>query len=530
MKRVLAVLLGLPLPVVAQQVGAESGVYAEAYDITGRAARRPAQSMRVYASPSFSWMGFEIGTMLVWSTDDQFTAQTSNRFYLNPRWRWGQVHAGDYTPIVSRYTATAVRVRGGGIELTPGRFRFSATGGLAQDASDLSAFDAAPRRFLYSGLVGYGDPGRTFIELSALRAIDDSAGADSLSVSPQENVVAALAAGLAVGRLHVKGDVAASLFSRDIRASELDSLSQPGFSEGIFTPRLSSRVDHSWSTEARVVLPLGAIGVQLEEVGPGFTTLGNPYLPNDKREARLFGTYRLARGRVVGSASLGTRRDNLAGDKRGTTNRRTGAFAITVLSGRWLVSSLSVLANGLTRTPDPLPPGSPTPGIVDSFELRNVSRSIAVVEQARFGSAAVPQSLTLTLSSQQVDDASPRFGAALDATSTSVSADWSLTFGRQVTVSIRPGQERFRGADRDESFASFGVGVARRAAKSRWHASLLATYTQVQQGSQWRGDVSGGVRLGSRQQLALLVRHTRLAGVSQPFTETLANLRLTRRF
>lgn len=534
MRRLAALALIAALPAGAQQsrpsVGAESGVYAESYGIAGRAARRPAQSMRAYLSPTFSWLGFDVGTMLMWSTEDAFTAQTMNRFYLNPRWSWGEVHAGDYTPVMSRFTASAVRVRGGGVELSPGRFRFAAAGGLAQDATDLSAFDAAPRRVVYAGLVGYGDPARTFIELSALRAVDDSAGTDTLSVAPQENLAAALAAGITLGRLRLRTEVGASAFSRDIRASELDSTSPPGAAGGVFTPRLSSRVDGAYSVEARVTLGGGSLGAQFEQVGPGFTTLGNPYLPNDKREMRLLGTYRLFRGRLAGSASVGAREDNLAGDKRATTSRRTGAFSVTALGGRWLVSSVSVMLNGLTSDPPPAAPGTPDPGVVDSFRVRNVSRSIALVEQASFRAIGVPHTITLSLSMQEVDDDSPRFGSALDASATSVTADWSVTFGERLTLSVRPGYERFQGADRDEAFGSFGVGATRRAPRSRWNAGLFATRTQVQNGSQWRANASAGVRLTDRDQLSLNVRQTRVRGVAVPFSESMASMRLTRRW
>lgn len=534
MKRLILTLCLAATSADAQQMipnlSAESGVYAEAYDITSRAARRPAQSARFFASPTISWMGLEIGSNFMWSTEDQFSAQTMNRYYLNPRWSWGQVHAGDYTPVVSRFTASAVRVRGGGLELTPGRFRIAAAGGLAQDATDATVFDAAPKRVMYAGLVGVGDPSRTFIELSAMRAIDDSSGADSLSVAPQENAVGTISAGIVVGALRLKGEVGGSVFSRDIRASELDSLSQPDVAGSVFTPRLSSRWDVAYSGEARVGFGRGSLGVQYEEIGPGFSTLGNPYLANDKREVRVLGTYRLLGGRLSGSGSFGARNDNLARDKRGTTTRQTGTFNVTMLNGSWLVSSVSVLLNGLTRDPLPLAPDAPDPGIVDSFRLRNVTRSVALVEQARFTMAGVPQTLTLSVSTQDVDDSSPRFGSALDAAATNVVADWSTTLARQYTVSLRPGWDRFQGAGRDESFGSMGLGLSRRAPKSRWSATTLATFTQLDDGSQWRGNLTSGIRITSSDQLSLSLRHTRLDGVAQPFTETLMSMRLTRRW
>jgi len=511
-------------------LSAESGVYAEAYSIENRAARRPAQSVRFYTSPTFSWLGMDIGTMLTWSTEDQFSTQTVNRYYVNPRWSWGQLHGGDYTPIVSRFTANAARVRGGGVELTPGRFRIMATGGLSQDATEFSAFDAAPRRLMYAGLVGFGDPLGSFIELSALRAADDTSGTDSLSVAPQENVVGTLSAGIAWKRLRLKGELGASLFSRDTRASELDSLSAPSAGDGVFTPRLSSRFDQVYSIDARVALPAGSIGVQFEEIGPGFTTLGNPYLPNDVRDVRMAGSYRVLGGRLAGAASVGARTDNLAGDKRGTTTRRTGTLALTMLNGNWLVSSVSLLMNGLTRDPAPLAPGTPDPGIIDSFRLRNVTSSIALVEQARFSAAGLPQTITLSATRQQVDDASPRYGELLDASATSLALDWSVTVAEQFTLSVQPAYERFIGAERDESFGSVGMGVSRRAPRSRWTASMLATHTQIENGSQLRGNASAGIRLTTRDQVGFTLRHSRVQGVAQPFNETIGSMRLTRRW
>lgn len=510
-------------------VATESGVYGEAYRMSGRDARRPDQTMRAYLSPTVSWMGLTIGATVLWSTESDFTAQSVNRFYLNPRWAWGELHAGDYVPALSRFTAGAVRVRGGGFALTPGRFRLSATAGRASEPSDLSPFDAAPRRMLYAGLIGYGAPDRTFIEISALRAVDRIAGADTLSTPPQENLVGAAAAGIAVGPLRLKGEWSTALFTRDTRASELDSLGQPEWTSSLFTPRISSRYDHAWSGELRLVLPGGNIGARVEQAGPGYTTLGNPYLPNDYRDVRGFAQARLFRGRLSLSASGGVRRDNLATDKRATTWRRTGQLSLTHVAGGWLVSSASVMVNGLSADPVPAPPGTPEPVPVDSFTLRNVTRAVTVVEQLRFGTTTL-QTVTASYAEQVVDDDSPRFDGLLDVASRNVTLEYALTLARQVTISVRPGYQHFRGADQNDGFASVGVGLTRRAPRSPWSAGLTSTWTQIGDGRQLRGDVTFGYRLWSRIQLTGQVRHTRVSGVAQPFNETLGSFRISHRF
>jgi hypothetical protein len=516
----------------APTLTSETGGYAEAYDISGRASRRPGQTLRFYASPNVSWMGLSVGANLLWSTENQFAAQTLNRYYLNPRWSWGQIHAGDYVPALSRYTASSVRVRGGGVELTPGAFRIGVTAGRAQDATDVSAFDAAPRRNLYAGLIGLGDPTRTFVEFSALRAEDGSSGADTLSAPPQENVVAAAAAGLSLfgGRLRFKGEGSASLFSRDIRAGELEGIGQPAWTEDLFTPRVSSRIDYAWNGEARVAVGTMSFGGQVEYVGPGFTTLGNPYFVNDRQEVRVFGTFRFLRGRVSGNTSIGQRRDNLAQDKRGTTYRHTGTLGLTLAGGRWLVTSANVLVNGTTRDPLPLSPTAPDPGLVDSFRLKNVALSLALVQQVRFQLAGVPNQVTLSLTEQRIEDTSPRFGDLLDTRSRAVSLDYGIILGQVYIISLRPAYQEFQGASGRESFQSGSLGFSRRAPRSRLSGSVLATYTQLRQGWQVRQDLSVAYRLTERDNVTAQARWSALRSVAEPFTETIATMRWSHRW
>jgi hypothetical protein len=521
-------------PLAAQRPGlsSETGAYVEGYGISGRPARRPGSTVRFYAAPTFEWLGFSVGVNLLWSTEQSFTAQTVDRYSLNPRWSWGQVHAGDWVPVVSRYTASAVTVRGGGIELTPGRFRLIAAAGQGQQATDLSAFDAAPKRMLYAGLIGYGDREHTFLEVSGLRAVDAVAGADTLSAPPQENIVGALAGGAAFlgGRLRIKGDAAASLFSRDTRAGALDSLGQPGWTSSLFTPRVSSRIDYAWNADIRLGLRQGSVGLQIENVGPGFTTLGSPYLVNDMREVKVSSTLRWLKGRVNTTGAVGLRRDNLAGDKRGTTRRWTGTAAITALTGRWLVSSVSVMVNSITLDPTPLPPTAPDPGLVDSFRVSNLALSGVVTEQAQFKGWGVQQHLTISAALQKVEDQTPRFAGAAGADVHNFSLEWGVALRGGYSLAVRPGYQSFVGGGQSASYTSLGLQVSRRPPRSPLGMSLTSTLTQVERGWQLRDDMLVTWRLGDRDNLTVQLRRTDLTGVALPYHETLGTLRYSRRW
>lgn len=514
-------------------VSSESGVYAESYSASGGASRRPASTLRGYASPTFEWMGMQVGANLLWSTENRFTAQTMNRFYLNPRWSWGQLHAGDWVPEVSRYTANAVRVRGGGAEISLGRIRALVAGGRSQDANDLSVFDAAPQRTLVAALVGIGDRSRTFFDLSGLRVVDSRTGTDVVSVPPQENLVAGVAGGLALfgSRLLLRGEGSGSLFSRDLRAGAIDSAKMPSWTRSFFTPRLSSRADYAWIGEARLAARRGSLGVQVEYVGPGFTTLGNPYFQSDRRDVRLIGATRLRGGRISASGSLGLRRDNLARDKAGTTNRTTGSLALTAITGGWLVSTATVLMNSMVRDPDlARSPTAPTPGLEDSLRLHNVTMAGTLTEQVRFTGFGVPQQIALSVTSQRIDDRSLRFGALLDATSNGVSLEYGATLGALYTLSVRPAWQQFEGSSGKTNFTSVTGGIARRGPRSPVAASLSSTVTPVGDGTQLRHDGSLSWRLRDRYTLAAQLRMVNLSGGGRSFDERLASLRLTRRW
>ena len=75
--------------------------------------------------------------------------------------------------------------------------------------------------------------------------------------------MAAASGGLVLfrGRLRLRGEGAASLFSRDTRAGELENIGQPDWTADLFTPRVSSRIDYAWSAEARVAPSLPATAV-----------------------------------------------------------------------------------------------------------------------------------------------------------------------------------------------------------------------------------------------------------------------------
>jgi hypothetical protein len=154
---------------------------------------------------------------------------------------------------------------------------------------------------------------------------------------------------------------------------------------------------------------------------------------------------------------------------------------------------------------------------------------VALIEQVRF-TAGIPHQITLTVAEQRVDDASPRFGALLDARSRTVTLEYAVTLAEQYQVGVRPGYQEFDGGGLSERYTSLGLTASRRAPRSPLTAMLTGTYTQLRAGSQLRQDAQIGYRLTERDQFSLQGRYTRLSGAADPYTELLGTLRYSRRW
>lgn len=177
----------------------------------------------------------------------------------------------------------------------------------------------------YGFKVNYGD-GRRFIELSTFRAKDDSSSIgfipDEYAIKPQENLVFSIGGGMTFfERLMVKAEWANSAITRDQRAAENDGKGVFGSVGGVFTPRISTAYYNAIKSSLSYQGNGYAVGLGYERIDPEYTTLGAYYFNNDLENITVNGATALAGGKVNLSASVGTQRDNLNGDKI-TTMRR----------------------------------------------------------------------------------------------------------------------------------------------------------------------------------------------------------------
>lgn len=354
----------------AISLSGDIGTYGELYSISGRDSRRPPSTARLYFRPTVSFYdAMTLSFNFLLSTEGNsrsFHNQMNqiNQFGVNPRWAWGYANAGDFTETFTPYTLNGILIRGGGIAISPGLFRFSAVGGYTRrnGVGSEGGFD----RYLYGGKIGIGRDSESFLDILFVRTRDipsrfhiikpDSiTPPDSTQVgtvanpyqeTPQENLVLGLAGVLKMfdNALALNAEASGSAFTRNMNSTAFSNDKIPSFVSGIFTPRLSSRADYAYTINMRLNFSSVGFRAGYHRIGPGYTSLGVASLITDQREI-LFGT-NLHFSRWSTNFTWTRQNDNLLGQKLNTTIRQTfgGNVSLRPLD----VWSVGLLGNILT--------------------------------------------------------------------------------------------------------------------------------------------------------------------------------------
>lgn len=176
-------------------ISGEIGAYGELYSMQGQPARRPKSSGRIFFRPTLNLFNLiQIPFEFLLSTEGSSARQNINQFGINPKWSWGSLNAGDFTEEYSQFTLSGVRIRGGGINLTPGFFRFSTAAGFTQRSVPGGAQDGSFKRFLFAAKLGYGNEASSYVDFIFVRAKDEVGSLDQKSksitiISPNGNDV-----------------------------------------------------------------------------------------------------------------------------------------------------------------------------------------------------------------------------------------------------------------------------------------------------------------------------------------------------
>jgi len=274
---------------------------------------------------------FAYGLHLRVPTQETSLSPALNRAGLNFGFAWARVEGGNIAPSLSKYTMQGVTLRGGWLELKPGRFLFSATAGQVEDEvdplSDLAQLAPRYQRWIYAGTIGVGQTSGRHVHLTALLGRDDADPIDEAQPRPPaENLTVSPDVGFSAfgGRFKLRAIGALSAFTRDSQGEALDlsDTPVPGWFTDLFALTTSTQVDFAGEVISSLKLPGATLNGGYERVQPGYESMGLPRSRNDFERIRGRGQFTLLNRRLRLSTQFNQQRNNLLGLLSSTRTRR----------------------------------------------------------------------------------------------------------------------------------------------------------------------------------------------------------------
>lgn len=270
-----------------------------------------------------------------------------SRIGISPYYKFIKVHAGHRYMNFSNYTLSNHNFLGGGVELTPGKFRFAAMAGrlakaepidLALDRPNLPVY----RRIGWGFKAGYGT-NSDYIDFILFNAKDDRNSLDQQILpdaifQPEENLVMSLKGQKALSKnLQVDFEVARSGHSRNLsdeRISHAGGLSLD-YDNPLFRRRTSTSYGNAASANLAYRLGKIQLGAGYQRIDPQFKTFG-AYFFNDDLENYTFQLSGYGIKNFSFSGSAGLQRNNLDGSREASYRRFISALNANYQLKTWI--------------------------------------------------------------------------------------------------------------------------------------------------------------------------------------------------
>jgi len=303
-------------------------------------ARRVPFSWYLSGSPTLKIYDVSIPFSFVYSEQERSFSQPFNKYGASPFYKWVTVHAGWRNLYFSDYTLAGATFLGGGIELNPGKIRFTALYGKfrnkvtvnPENRSRYSYLLPSYERWGMGAKIGFGK-GPNFTDIILFRAIDKqdtflAKVADSVNIKPMENIALGLKSNyLLFKRLDVNIDLGLSVVTLDSRYKD------SSITELKDIKPYSNIIKINRSTipylAGNFSLGYGGKGYRIKaeykRVDPEYQTLGSYYVANDLEQYTISPTFMLFKNRLILTGSYGIRTNNLLKDQLNTTTNKIGS-------------------------------------------------------------------------------------------------------------------------------------------------------------------------------------------------------------
>lgn len=516
-------------------ISGDAGAYGELYSTSRDVARRPGATGRLYLRPTFTFLNnFSISFDLFVSTEGSNARQQINRFALHPEWSWGKAHIGDFNHKFSDYSLNGISIRGGGVEINPGWFRFRAMGGETRRPIVGSAYNSVYRQYLGAIKLGLGKERASYFDLNVVLARDDSNSvpkstfitdttgsvtSTQVGITPQENLLVGFNTDLKIikNMLRLRAEGTASLFTQNTYADEAEVDGVPDFMGSLFTLRNSSNADFAYKGILDFKYDFFNSSFKYQVINPGFRSLGMTSVINDKRKYGGNLGFRLFNNILMLNVRYDAQNDNLLNQKKFTLERNTIGVNAVVRPIQTLSIMFNVIQNKMFND-----------SVSDTVKIDSKVSTFGTNISYQFPAFGFRNSAMLGYSHQVSSNYNFYLGGSNDVTvknifanlSTTINSMWSFSPGFTAVII-----DTWTG-DTNQTM-TFNLKVNGRFFNSRWNNSLTMSLSNSDFTNVTQANFQSDFRITSSDIVKLKVRFSTtnyIKGALTNFWENIASL------
>lgn len=415
-------------------------------------------------------------------------SQPFNQFHFAPQYKWIKTYTGFTSMTFSPYTLSGHMFFGGGVELTPGKWRIAAMYGRLKKAVPFDLTDtlqftkAAFKRMGYGIKVGYETNGDA-VSFNIFAAKDDVRSIPFVlpqnKITPQQNVAMSLAFRKQLfTKFSIDLEYALSALNTNMGANtEGDTVTTKpthNLIQGLLPENSTSRYFDAVNAALGYQGKTYTVQLKYERVAPEYQTLGAYYFNNDLRNITVVSNIRLLKNKIVLGTNIGVQENNLDKSRTATMRRTVSAVNLQFTPDeKWNVSGS--YSNFLSYTnvrsqSDPFYSNN-----LDTLDFYQVSETMNGTVARTLGREDAPQSIMLNVSYQRASSkAGSETGARQlsDFLSTTASYSYSLK-PSDLTLSIGANVYNNNAAGTSTTF--FGPSVS--TTKLLLNKALRGSYT-----------------------------------------------------
>lgn len=504
------------------------------YQAYGIPQRRDPFNWFVTGNVNVNLFGYNAPFSFSYSNANSSYSQPFNQFSFAPQYKWVKTYIGYNAMTFSRYTLAGHVFLGGGVELTPGKWRLAAMYGRLKQAVPFNTNDtlqntqAAYRRMGYGIKMGFEDNGNA-VYASVFTAKDDVSSIPFVLPNTQLTPMQNVAIGIAGRKRFLKhffaeAEYAVSALNHNTLATEDDSVAvkqSSNFIQGLLPQNATSRYYDAVNVGLGYQANWCTIQLKYERVAPEYQTLGAYFFNNDLQNITIAPTLRLWQGKLTVAANVGLQNNNLDNARASTTTRNVGSINVNCTPNeKWsFANSYSNFTSftNVRQYNDPFFQNK-----LDTLNFYQVSQTLNSSVIRSMGGKEKPQSIMLNASFQNSSDQSNNQGTSQksDFVSTNLSYSYSIVSSNLV-VSLSANMYRTNSAGLQTTFWGPTLSLTKAVKEKTLKVSMATTYNQTTTS----GDAQSSPVLNNRININYSPRSKEGQSIRQAFSFALNTLR-----